>query len=45
LRFIWKPGQNFNSAQGLATDFNGHLYVTDAGNNRIVVFSQSGQFS
>jgi NHL repeat len=38
------PGQNFSSAQGLATDYNGHLYVTDTGNDRIVVFSQSGQF-
>lgn len=34
----------FKSAQGLAVDTNGNVYVADSSNNRIQMFNQNGNF-
>lgn len=48
--FLGTPGEpgdgqdHFNQPVGVATDREGNIYVADRGNNRIAVFSASGNF-
>jgi sugar lactone lactonase YvrE len=45
IKYIERPGDDaFFRPEGIAVNSTGHLYVSDAGNNRVQIFSPTGEF-